>query len=191
MTASQSAGRPRDEIASRALKDAALELVRAEGYKAVSIRAIVEAARVSRQTLYNRWQGKAELVLDAMFEEAAQSTPFPGSDPEIPMRDQLERFLGAVFEHMARDGDIIRSLIAAAQEDVGFREAFHTRFVRSRERIVTELLEVAQSRDELAAHRDVAMLSTFVHGAFWYRLLTGQPLDETFAREIADSVFAV
>ena len=69
----RTSGRPRDVSADAALKSAALGLVRARGYGKVSIAAIVAAAGVARQTLYNRWSSKAELVLDAVFEEVGRA----------------------------------------------------------------------------------------------------------------------
>ena len=51
-----------------------------------------------------------------------------------------------VFSHLTLDGDPLRALIAAAQEDEGFRTVFRERFVLPREKIVTALLQRAQQR---------------------------------------------
>lgn len=56
--------------------------------------------------------------------------------------------------------------------------------------MVTDLLLRAQARGELMPARDAVMLSAFVHGAFWYALLNGQPVDAALARRIAAEVFA-
>lgn len=183
------AGRPRDEAASAALKAAALGLVREKSYAEVSIGDLIRAAGVSRQTLYNRWSSKAELVLEAFFETAGTWAARPDLTGEAPRRDLLEGFLCAVFEHLERDGDSLRGLIAAAQKDAEFRDLFWARFVAPREAMLTEILRDAQARGELGAERDVEMLSGFVHGAFWYRMLNGQPLDPALARAIVAEVF--
>ncbi|WP_226623377.1 TetR/AcrR family transcriptional regulator [Alloyangia pacifica] len=183
-------GRPVDAAAGQALKLAALQLVREKGYAKVSIAAIASAAGVARQTLYNRWNTKADLVLDAVFEETGRFSTQPPDDAGMPCARQLESFLAEVFSHLTVDSDPLRALIAAAQEDPAFQAAFRDRFVLPRERIVTELLRRAQARGELSAERDPEMLSAFVHGAFWYRLLNGQPVDAALARAIAAEVFA-
>lgn len=191
-------GRPRDAAAGQQLKRAALQLVRERGYGAVSIAAIAEAAGVARQTLYNRWTSKADLVLDAVFEETGRFALPPqseagGAGPEGQQgpggAEALEGFLRGVFAHLTRDGDPLRALIAAAQDDPAFRAAFRDRFVLPREQIVTEMLTRAKAQGELAAEDDPHMLSEFIHGAFWYRLLNGQPVDDALARAITAQVF--
>ncbi|MBE3636800.1 TetR/AcrR family transcriptional regulator [Mangrovicoccus algicola] len=183
------AGRPPDRQAGRAVRQAALQLMREKGYAGVSIAAIAARAGVARQTLYNRWPTKADLVLDAVFEETGRNAPaLPGGAPPEGQAG-LEAFLLQVLGHLQQDGDPLRALIAAAQHDPVFRDALRARFVLPRERIVTDLLIRAQARGEIAAHRDPGLLSQLVHGIFWYRLLNGQELDAALAREIAAEIF--
>ncbi|MGJ8547178.1 MAG: TetR/AcrR family transcriptional regulator [Sulfitobacter sp.] len=183
------AGRPRDAGAADAIRAATLRLVRENGYGRVSISAIASAAGVARQTLYNRWNTKADLVLDALFEETGRYAAAPGDDPAQSCAAQLEMFLAQVFEHLTQDAGPLRALIAAAQEDPEFRQVFRDRFVQPREAMVTDLLRRAQTRGEIAPQRDLDMVSGFVHGAFWYALLNGKPLDAAFARRITAEIF--
>ena len=60
---SKPAGRPRDARADEEIRSAALSLIRESGYRAVSIAAIAKKAGVARQSVYNRWPTKADLVL--------------------------------------------------------------------------------------------------------------------------------
>ena len=184
-------GRPKNETASKEIKDQAIALVRAQGYGNVSISDIIKAAGVSRQTLYNRWASKAELVLEAFFELTGAQVAAPDLGSDIPRRDLLARFLREVFDHLDSEGDCIRSLIAAAQMDDDFRDVFWARFVSPRADLVTALLKDAQKRGELEAARDVDLLSSFIHGTFWYRLLNGQTIDASLADDIADDIFRV
>ena len=69
-------GRPRDERADRAIIDATLELFAADGYSALSVEAVAVKAEVSKATIYRRWPGKRELVLDAL---ATLNDDFPAA----------------------------------------------------------------------------------------------------------------
>lgn len=190
MVEKRTSGRPPDVAAGQAVKAAALQLIREKGYAKMSIAAIATKAGVARQTLYNKWTSKAELVLDAVFEETGRYASEPSAEAGEHCAEQLEAFLVDVFSHLTLDGNPLRALIAAAQEDEGFRTVFRERFVLPREKIVTALLQRAQQRGELGAERDPEMLSAFIHGAFWYRLLNGQPVTPALAKSITEEVFA-
>lgn len=174
------AGRPRDEAAGPALKQAARRLVTLHGYENVSIGAILAEAGVSRQTLYRRWPTKADLVLDA-FVEAAGAVPDADA---LPLRAALRAILGEIFAHLNVEGAAIRSLIGSAQSDPDFRKAFREKFVLPRERMMLEILERARGRGELPPDTDIACLSAMLHGAFWYRLLNDEPLDDDFLERL-------
>ena len=189
MTKESVGGRPVNAQAGAALKAAALRLVREKGYDTVSITAITKEAGVARQTLYNRWNTKADLVLDAVFEETQNYAAAPPLDDVHDCRVLLEEFLTNVFRHLTADGDILRALIAAAQQDVTFQETFYTKFVLPREKMITDLLRLAKERGELSANRNVELVSGFIHGAFWYRLLNRGELDAKFSRAITFDVF--
>lgn len=190
MTKETTGGRPVSPQASVDLKAAALRLIRENGYENVSIAAIAKAAGVARQTLYNRWNTKADLVLEAVFEETQNYAAEPVLDGSQDSHVLLEAFLTQVFEHLRLDGDTLRALIASAQSDEAFQDAFHGAFVVPREKMITSLLHHAQSRGEIARNRDPEMMSTLIHGAFWYRLLNRRPLDPAFARDLTAEAFS-
>src|SRR5580692_10112751 len=60
------AGRPLDASRDIALREAALELLTEIGYDRLTIEAVASRARASKTTIYRRWTGKAELVVDAL-----------------------------------------------------------------------------------------------------------------------------
>ncbi|WP_172330204.1 TetR/AcrR family transcriptional regulator [Mangrovicoccus sp. HB161399] len=182
-------GRPRDEKVGAALKSAALRLVRERGYQNVPVAAILKEAGVARQSLYNRWNTKADLVMEAFFEDAGTRVAPPAAGQGRSGRDELERFLNEVFDHLAAEDGTLRSLIAAAQSDPEFCRMFRERFVLPREALAVAFLAEAQRLGELPAGRDPEIMAAFLHGAFWYRLLSGQPLGPELARAIAGGIF--
>ncbi len=189
MSEKKAGGRPINAQASTALKAAALHLVREYGYENVSIAAIIKEAGVARQTLYNRWSTKADLVLEAVFEATNTYAAQPRWDDAKDCRTLLEEFLVKIFEHLNIDGDTLRALVASAQRDAAFQASFYTRFVLPREEMITSLLRHAQERGELSSGRDAVMMSALVHGAFWYRLLNRNPLDAKLAKDITSEIF--
>lgn len=181
-------GRPRDETSAPAIKAAARRLVTEKGYENVSISEIVRAACVARQTLYRRWSSKADLVLEAFFETAGEP-PALSDGTGLTARLVLEKFLADIFDSLAREGDAISSLIACAQSDPEFCETFKEKFVFPREQMVRQILNKACAERELPPSTDIDTVTAMIHGAFWYRLLTNQPLDRPFAAALVSSVF--
>jgi AcrR family transcriptional regulator len=182
--ATHAGGRPRDSSVTPALMQAARELVAKLGYRDVTIQMIAKQAGVGRQTLYRRWPSKADLVLDAFLERASAI----GVVPDGPVATMLEAFLRQLFVGLQEDGLAIRSLIASAQDDDAFRETFHARFVKPRDQIIIDILQRAIARGELPGAADPDMMVEMIHGAFWYRLLLGQPLDAAYAGKLTTGV---
>lgn len=186
MDATQMAGRPRDEAVGPALKQAARRLVIDLGYDKVSVSAILSEAGVSRQTLYRRWPTKADLVLDAFMEVAGDVSVAEG----LTLAPALRAFLGVTFQHLNAEGGAMRSLIGTAQSDPAFRKKFYDDFVSPRNRLIVDILNDAVARGELTAQTDTETLGIMVHGAFWYRLLNDQPLDDAFLERLVAMVMA-
>ena len=59
-------GRPRSTEADRAIIDAVLEEVIAEGIDGMSIEQVAARAGVAKATVYRRWPNKEALLLDAV-----------------------------------------------------------------------------------------------------------------------------
>src|SRR5512144_646184 len=87
-------GRPRSELARRAILDAALALVKREGYGAVTMDGIAAAAGVGKQTIYRWWPSRAEVMFEAIHELAEQHVPDPDRGS---LRDDVTEFLAATF----------------------------------------------------------------------------------------------
>jgi AcrR family transcriptional regulator len=175
------AGRPRNDDAAPALLEAARKLVLEQGYDKVSIGSIASAAGVSRQTLYSRWNCKAELVLDAFFANFARRE----QPNELPVLRALTGFLKNLFANLEADGPVFRHLIAAAQADAAFLRLLKTRFVQPRAAVAASLLEKAVARGELPREADIATAMDALHGAFVFRLLMNDPLDAAYAKRLA------
>ena len=90
-------GRPRSEQADRAIIDAALSLFAESGPEGLCIERVAARAGVGKATIYRRWPGKEDLLLDAI---AALKTPLP-EPAGRSAREDLVALLGAMCEETA------------------------------------------------------------------------------------------
>jgi AcrR family transcriptional regulator len=90
-------GRPRSERADRAIIDAALSLFAESGPEGLCIEKVAARAGVGKATIYRRWPGKEDLLLDAL---AAQKGPLP-QPAGLSVRDDLVTLLSAMRDSVA------------------------------------------------------------------------------------------
>ena len=88
-------GRPRSEQADQAIIDAALSVFAEHGVEGLCIEKVAAKAGVGKATIYRRWPGKEDLLLDAL---AALKTPLPE-----PGGDSVRDDLVALMQAMAAD----------------------------------------------------------------------------------------
>lgn len=180
-------GRPRDEAARSAILGAAMALLRAQGYRAITIEAIAAKAGAGKQTIYRWWPSKAAVCLDALATHAEFAIGVPDTGK---LAKDLDMFLEATFAALKRgSAPIVRSLMAEAQFDPRFAKDFRRRFIALRRRAGAAIIERAIERGELPRRADVEFLTDLVFGPMWYRLLNGHaPLDRRFKTQVVTAV---
>ena len=90
-------GLPRSERADRAIIDAALSLFAESGPEGLCIEKVAAKAGVGKATIYRRWPGKEDLLLDAL---AAQKGPLP-EPAGRSVREDLVTLLGGMRDSVA------------------------------------------------------------------------------------------
>ena len=109
-------GRPRSEPARQAVLHAVDDLLVDVGYAAMTMKGIAERAGVGRQTVYRWWSTKAEILLEACAEDAAEAlTTAPGPDELLRYVRSLSGFL------QEPAGLAYRALVGEAQHDPAVR----------------------------------------------------------------------
>ena len=83
-------GRPRDVGADDAIMDAVVEILTEVGFRGLTIDAVAHRAGVGKATIYRRWPGKEQLVLDAL---TAERVPVPEPDTGSLRDDLLAHYL--------------------------------------------------------------------------------------------------
>ncbi|WP_067681453.1 TetR/AcrR family transcriptional regulator [Nocardia miyunensis] len=185
MVSDKPLGRPRSEDRRRAILAAATAELRENGYAALTVEGIAARAGAGKQTIYRWWPSKADVVLDALLEEASDAIAIPdeGSLPE-----DLLAFLSATFRQRGQR-PVLVGLMAQALLDPVFAQAFRDRFLFGRRAALRQILDRAVARGEIASGIDPELLIDVVYGVLWYRLLLDHaPLDDEAGRRLAELV---
>ena len=132
-------GRPRDPKLDAAITDATLELLADIGYAALTIEAVATRAGVGKATLYRRWPGKVQLVIDAVRTLSEQPDP----DTSAGVRDELVELLEAVRRKSGSSlaGRIFPRLIGDSADNPEFMRRYREQVLDPRrDRFRTALL---------------------------------------------------
>ena len=159
-------GRPREQRADRAIIDATLELFADEGYYSLSMEAVAVKAGVSKATIYRRWAGKRELVIDAL---ATLNDDFPRETDPLPPGGTRDRLLMGL-EHMSnKDADSLagrimpRMMVYSVSQPDLYAEYFD-RVIIPRRRWLHSVLRDGVERGELRADLDVELAAMALIG---------------------------
>lgn len=179
-------GRPRNEAADDAIMDAVVELLTESGFRGVTIDAVAQRAGVGRATIYRRWAGKEQLVLDAL---TAGRFPFPQPDTGN-LRDDLLAYYLPLADAEAQRGAVrlMPALAAEAAVDSELAARLHA-YVSDRRAPVAGILYRAQERGEIGDGYDVELVVDLLTGAIMYRLyFSGAPVDEDVIHRLIEGV---
>lgn len=185
MTEVRKPGRPRSQAVRAAILDAAIAEVEERGYAALTIEGIAARAGAGKQTIYRWWSSKADVVLEAMLDLAAQRIKIPDTGE---FRADLQAFLTETFRQRGLR-PVLVSLMAHAQLDPVFATAFREKFLFGRRAALRTVFAAADKRGEIAPDLDIELLIDVVFGVLWYRLLVDHlPLNPKSARQLTDLI---
>jgi AcrR family transcriptional regulator len=182
-------GRPRDQGATRAITDAALDLVQEVGLSAVSIDAIAARAGVGKATIYRRWPSKEDLVVDAIVINLTTAVHL---EPTGDLREDLVTTLRRLREFMSdfRAGSIFPWLVGevASGSDLGRRYA--EAVILPRRQALARMISEARDRGELRPDLDIEVAVDMFTGPAFLRKLCGPILPESpgWEEKIVDSL---
>ncbi|WP_424891230.1 TetR/AcrR family transcriptional regulator [Streptomyces sp. XH2] len=185
-------GRPRSPEADRAILDATRAALVELGWGKLTMGDVAARAGVAKTTLYRRWAGKSELVVDAvaaLFDEHL----------ELPDRGSLQADIeGVVLQFAAllerpETKTALMAVVAESTRDDALRERIRGAIVDRQKRLVLLGRERAQARGELpyeedpsTAARTADLIFDVIAGAVVHRtLVSAEPVDTTWAREFA------
>ena len=123
--AARALGRPRSELARRAVLRAVDDMLVEVGYGAMTMKGIANRAGVGRQTVYRWWSNKAEILLEACANDARSELMTP---ERADARRTLVDYLAALTHFLTAPpaGLAYRALLGEAQHDLEVRELLRT-----------------------------------------------------------------
>jgi AcrR family transcriptional regulator len=158
------------------------------GWSKLTLGDVATRAGVAKTTLYRRWAGKNELVVDAVAELF--------DELELPDRGSLTadiegvvlQFAAILARPAARNG--LMAVLAESTRDDALRERIRASIVERQKRLVLEGRARAQTRGELPpetdpeeAARTVDLIFDTVAGAVVHRcLVSAEPVDTDWTR---------
>jgi AcrR family transcriptional regulator len=151
--------RPRVEgDREREILEAALETLVDHGYDRFSFDLVAAAAKASKATLYRRWAGKVDLVVDAlqlMVGVEADTQPDTGS-----LRSDLVAHAcakGGLGEN--RPVAVFSQLLTAIHRDPELGEAVKTRLLAPKLAVTLRIFKAARKRGEIGKDADLETLA--------------------------------
>lgn len=183
--------RPRVEgVREAEILEAALEVLAEVGYDRLTMDAVATKAKASKATLYRRWNGKVQLVIDAMqhghpHPEPAAARPDTGS-----LRgDLLAAYCGVGGLTDKPEVAAFGAILTAIMRDADFAEAFRAQVLAPKLAATTELFERAKARGEVRPDVDTELLAPALAGIVLHRfVLVGEPPTPDVIAQVVDQI---
>jgi AcrR family transcriptional regulator len=158
------------------------------GYDRLTLDAVAADAHASKATLYRRWRGKAELVVDAVTR--AKRCPEPVDVDSGSLRGDLMAVAcnaGGLTDDVPLS--VLAGLMSAMHHDADLERAFRERFLAPRIDVLDAVFERARKRGEIEAGVDIQLLFDVLPGMVLHRrLIMGGSVDDDFIARIIDGV---
>jgi TetR/AcrR family transcriptional regulator, regulator of autoinduction and epiphytic fitness len=179
---------PRIERSRAVILEATLDELADVGYGAFTVEGVARRAGVSKATVYRHWDGKLELVADAVSRLKHSVQP-PQTDDH---RQRITGMLRGIAEMLAgsRFAACVPAVISAAQRDEALRDFHHTSSAERRAFMVG-MLDAARDAGHLDPAIDTNLLAELlVAPIFFRRLMTPNPFPVGDVDQLVEMVLA-
>ncbi|WP_419994357.1 TetR/AcrR family transcriptional regulator [Streptomyces boninensis] len=182
-------GRPRSEAAERAIIEGVLHLLE-EGAAIgdLTMERIARTAGVGKATIYRRWAGRDELLVDVL---ASLEPPLQEPEGET-VRDVLVACLESIRQRALtkRASAALRMAMTQAQQHPQLAKKYHETVIGPRRALLRQVIERGVAAGELRADLDVELLMELFAGPMLSRAVLHEwaPLDDDLPAQIVDAV---
>ena len=186
-------GRPRDPALDDAIIAATRRRLVVDGYTKMTIGDIAADAGVTRPTLYRRWPGKFELVVDALdYGFRAQRAAYPELDlgnlrPLDAFTEAIRRVDPCYFnpDAMVLMGNFMGEAIRTPE----LLEIVREHAVEPRVKLVEGVLDDLRRRGEVRDDVDPHTVATMCFGSYYAAFLRGETDREGLAEKVATTLW--
>ncbi|MFE0647551.1 TetR/AcrR family transcriptional regulator [Streptomyces sp. NPDC059534] len=182
-------GRPRSEAAEQAIFDAAAGLL-AEGVPLadLSVERIARTAGVGKATIYRRWAGKEELLVDLVRSVEPPEPVLPGTS----VRDDLVALLESLRRRglAKRSSAVLHHVFAQMQGYPKLWDAYHHSVIEPRRRMSLDVVRRGMEQGEIREDLDVEFVNDLLTGPLLLRTVIrpGATLEPGLAERVVDAV---
>jgi AcrR family transcriptional regulator len=183
------AGRPRSEVARKAILDSAYSFLEASPIADISTIHIAQKAGVSTATVYRWWTTKEALLLEALLFHCGHEVLFTEvGTPLDRLRDYVLQ-VGRFF--MGEKGIVVARLMTAIQDNALLRQEFVEKIYAPRNRDSRAVVEEAIRAGQLPTNMEIRVFLDAIFGPLLARLIIRhEPIDEGFVMTIFEHVVA-
>jgi AcrR family transcriptional regulator len=180
-------GRPRSDVSTAAVLDAAYRLSAELGLRGASIQAVADASGVSKMTIYKWWPSRLHLLIDAYLRQATVMLPLSETAPPLEaIRAHVVRYLAALHGDLGR---VQLAVLAECIAEHGNSDLFVERYLRIRRDLGLAVIQRGQRDGSIVADRPAEVLYDQIYGTIFYRCQFGLAgLNRAFVRKLVDSV---
>ena len=183
-------GRPRDPKLDAAILDATLRLLAEGGYSALTMEAVAASAGVGKATLYRRFPGKEQLIIEAV---ASLGEP-PERASGAGVRDELVALLEAIRRKSDSSlaGKIFPRLLSAGADNPELMRRYREQVLDPRRARFVRVLHRGVQEGLIRSDVDLAYAVDLLVGPMVYRNLirNDPPPGPQLAGQIVDDVLA-
>ncbi|MEV6317169.1 TetR/AcrR family transcriptional regulator [Streptomyces sp. NPDC051776] len=189
MTTAERRGRPRNAAVDTAVVETVLRLLE-EGAPLgrLSIEGIARAAGVGKATVYRRWPGKEDLLLDVMRSVEEEVPELRGTS----VRDDLVVLLEFLRRRglAKRSSAVLRAVLTEVRSHPRLWKEYQDTVIQARQDAVRVVLQRGRATGEIRADVDLELLTDLFTGPMLARVVLHewQELPEGLAERIVDTV---
>ncbi|MEU7000735.1 TetR/AcrR family transcriptional regulator [Nonomuraea sp. NPDC046570] len=178
---------PLDPGRERAILDATLALLSEMGYDRMSVDQIARRARASKATIYRRWAGKAELVVDVICRRLHLDAPAPADTGSL--RGDLLVVFAGLCEAFAGRHTLIMGLSPALVSSPELAGALREHMPSGGLPGMAEVLDRASARGELTGPVDPGRVLSLAEAlVFRQMIFVGPPFGDDFVTSCIDEI---
>ncbi len=179
---------PRIAHTRKVVLAAAIELLKTEGHEAVTPLRIAERTGIARTTIYRHWPNRRDLISDAIEAHKPNWEFETSGDLGADLTSYLNQMVARLTSGPLPQFFV--TLIERAEHDEEFAD-MHCRMAEHRSQPIVAVLESAIARGELPKDLDVPAAIAAINGPVFYRrLITREPLTDSFVATIVDGFLA-